>query len=49
MIDGRATHQTVGLFLGPALAILMALASAFSLFHLSRCSWRQNFSRERLR
>lgn len=28
MIDGRATHQTVGLFLGPALAILMTLGGA---------------------
>ena len=25
MIDGRSTHQTVGLFLGPALALLMML------------------------
>jgi len=28
MIDGRSTHQTVGLFLGPALALLMMLGDA---------------------
>ena len=28
MIDGRSTHQTVGLFLGPALALLMILGAA---------------------
>ncbi|NNF40643.1 MAG: DASS family sodium-coupled anion symporter [Woeseiaceae bacterium] len=28
MIDGRATHQTVGLFLGPAIALAMMLAGA---------------------
>lgn len=28
MIDGRSTHQTVGLFLGPALALLMILSGS---------------------
>ena len=28
MIEGRSTHQTVGLFLGPTLALLMLLSDA---------------------
>ncbi len=37
MIDGRSTHQTVGLFLGPALSLLMILAGGPA--ELSDAGW----------